>query len=279
MKKRYLKIAALAIATVMGMGIIAGCGTSSDSGSSAKSDNKFGLAKEGRLVMGTNAAFPPFEYISANGVSGEYDGIDIVIAKRIADDMGVELVVEDQEFEGLISSVQTGKVDIVIAGMTVLPERAKKVDFSDTYYTAEQSIVVREDNTDITCAEDLKNNKKVGVVLGYTSDNIVTDDLKVDEQNVLRVSRGIDAVQELKNGKLDAVVIDSATAQALASKNGLKIVKDSDVFAKEEYAIAVQKGNTELLNEVNKVLSDMKGSGEINELATKYNSEMEAGTN
>ena len=283
MKKSYLKIIGMALAAVMSMGMIAGCGSAPKSDNTTDNNTKntatqsdIQTAQAGKLIMGTNAAFPPFEYVTSKGLVGEYDGIDVAIAKKIAEDMNVELVIEDMEFEGLIASVQTGKVDLVIAGMTVKPERQEKVDFSDTYFTAEQSIVVAKDNTDITKADDLKNNKKVGVVLGYTGDSIVTETLQVAENNILRVSRGIDAVQELKNGKLDAVVIDSATAQALASKNDLKIVKDEAVFEAEEYAIAVKKGNSGLVQEVNKVLKEMKDSGEIDQLDQKYNSEVEA---
>ena len=131
-------------------------------------------------------------------------------------------------------------------------------------------MVVGADNTDITSAEDLKNDKKVGVVLGYTGDNIVTADLQVPEENITRANRGIDIVQDVKNGKLDAVVIDSATGKALAANNGLKVVEDPAAFESEEYAIAVKKGNTELLDQINTVLQGMIDNGEIDELAVKY---------
>ena len=160
---------------------------------------------------------------------------------------------------------------MVAAGMTATDERRKNVDFSDTYFTAAQVMVVPADNTDITCAEDLKNDKSVGVVLGYTGDAIVTDDLQIAEDKIVRANRGIDVVQEVKNGKLDAVVIDSATGKALAEKNGLKVVEDAEAFEAEEYAIAVKKGNTELLDKINATLKEMKESGAIDELAIKYN--------
>ena len=132
-------------------------------------------------------------------------------------------------------------------------------------------MVVAADNTDITKADDLKNGKKVGVVLGYTGDTIVTDDLKIDESNITRANRGVDVVQDVKNGKLDAVVIDSYTGKALAEKNGLKVVEDSEAFESEEYAIAVKKGNTELLNAINTKLQEMLDNGEIEKIAEKYN--------
>ena len=160
---------------------------------------------------------------------------------------------------------------MAVAGMTVTEERKQNVDFSDTYYVAEQVIVVAEDNTDITNAESLKDGKKVGVVLGYTADSIVTEDLALDDANIVRANRGIDVVQDVKNGKLDAVVIDSYTGKKLAEANGLKVIEDPEAFTAEEYAIAVKKGNTELLDVINETLAEMKESGEIEELAASYN--------
>ena len=184
---------------------------------------------------------------------------------------GKTLKIEDMKFEGLIAAVSTGKVDMAVAGMTVTEERKQSVDFSDTYFVASQVMVVAADNTDITKAEDLKNNKTVGVVMGYTGDTIVTDNLKIDENKITRANRGLDIVQDVKNGKLDAVVIDSATGKALAEKNGLKVVEDAAAFETEEYAIAVKKGNKELLDRINSTLAEMKAKGEIDKLAVQYN--------
>ncbi len=242
MKKGLMKIAALSAVAVMAAAALAGCGGKGD-----------------KLVMGTNAAFPPFEFTTSTGLVGEFDG------------MGKTLEVADMDFDGLIAAVSTGKVDMVAAGMTATDERRQSVDFSDTYFVASQVMVVGADNADITKADDLKNGKKVGVVLGYTGDGIVTDTLQIAEENITRANRGIDIVQDVKNGKLDAVVIDSATGKALAEKNGLKVVEDAEAFESEEYAIAVKKGNTELLDEINATLAEMKANGEIDELAVKYN--------
>lgn len=258
MKKGLLKIAALTAASVMAAMALTGCGGSD------------------KLTMGTNAAFPPFEYTTSAGLVGEFDGIDVAIAKQIADDMGTELEIADMDFDGLIAAVSTGKVDMVAAGMTATDERRKSVDFSDTYYVASQVMVVAADNTDITKAEDLKNDKKVGVVLGYTGDGIVTEDLEIAEDKITRANRGIDIVQDVKNGKLDAVVIDSATGVALAEKNGLKVVEDAEAFETEEYAIAVKKGNKELLEKINATLAEMKSSGAIENLAVEYDEKLAA---
>lgn len=271
-KMKKMRIFALMTAAAMSIAMLASCGNESGTQTTDTNANTGAQPQAAQqLVMGTNAAFPPFEFVTSQGVVGEFDGIDIAIADKIAKSMDKTLKVEDMEFEGLIAAVQMGKVDMAVAGMTVTEERLQNVDFSDTYFVAAQNIVVAKDNTAITCAADLKNAKKVGVVQGYTGDAIVTDDLKLSENQILRVSRGIDAVQELKNGKLDAVVIDSATGNALASKNDLKIVEDPEVFEKEEYAIAVKKGNKELLDKINAVIAEMKANGEIDKLAEKYN--------
>lgn len=260
MKKQFIRLAAMTVAAVMSVGMMAGCGAGKESAAGGNT-----------LVMGTNAAFEPFEFTTTNGLLGEFDGIDVAIALEIAESMGKELKIEDMEFDGLLASVQTGKIDMAVAGMTATDERRKSVDFSDTYYVASQVMVVAPDNTDINVAEDLKNGKKVGVVIGYTGDTIVTDDLQLDESNITRANRGVDIIQDVKNGKLDAVVIDSYTGKALAEKNGLKVIEDAEAFEAEEYAIAVAKGNTELLASINKVLAEMKESGAIEELAAKYN--------
>ena len=256
MNKKVMKSIALSAAAIMAVGMMSGCGAKDD----------------GKLIMGTNAAFQPFEYTTTNGVVGEFAGIDIEIAVEIAKNAGQELEIADMEFDGLIAAVSTGKVDMAVAGMTVTEERKQQVDFSDTYYVASQVMVVAPDNTSITCAEDLKAGKKVGVVLGYTGDAIVTDDLALDEANIQRANRALDIVQDVKNGKLDAVVVDSYTGIALAEKNGLKVVEDPEVFDTEEYAIAVKKGNTELLETINATLAQMEESGAIAALAEKYNS-------
>ncbi len=251
------KVLSLALVLVLALALLAGCGA--------------GEEKKDTLVMGTNAAFEPFEFTTTEGLVGEFDGIDVAIALELAESMGKELVIEDMEFEGLLASVQTGKIDMAVAGMTVTEERLKSVDFSTPYYKATQVMVVAADNEDITCAADITDGEKVGVVLGYTGDTIVTDDLQVAEENITRANRGVDIVQDVKNGKLDVVVIDSYTGKALAEKNGLKVIEDEEAFAAEEYAIAVAKGNEELLNAINTKLEEMLSSGKVDEIAQKYN--------
>lgn len=261
--KKVSKIAALVAVLCLMLGMLAGCGTT-ESATEPTTDND---TDNGVIVMGTNAEFPPFEYVTEGGiVDNKFSGIDIAIAKEIADSLGKELKVENMEFDSLIMALATGKVDFVAAGMTVTPDRQESVDFSDTYYTAKQVMIVKEDS-DIKSAADLAD-KKIGVILGYTGDTTVTDDLGYEPE---RFKKGADAIMDLTNGRLDVVVIDSAPAKAFIEKNpGLKIVEDDEVFAQEEYAIAVPKGNTELLTKINAALSELKENGKIDEFGATY---------
>jgi len=219
-------------------------------------------ADENVVTMGTNAAFEPFEFIEGDKIVG----IDADIAAAVAEGLGKELKINDMEFESLLGALKTDKVDFVAAGMTVNEERKKEVDFSDTYYTATQGIIVAE-GSDIKSVEDILD-KKVGAITGYTGEVICSETYKIE--NLITFKRGVDAVMELKNGKLDAVVIDLQPAKMFVDKNeGLKVIEDPN-FETEEYAIAVKKGNTELLETINKVLADLKETGKLNEIIDRY---------
>ena len=248
--KRTTKLLTMTLAAVMAACTLTACG---------------GSSKGDALTFGTNAEFPPFEYVTSNGAIGEYDGIDMAIAKQIAEDNGMTAAVENMEFDSLLVALQNGQIDAVIAGMTATDERRETVDFSTPYYTATQVMIVKEDS-DITSAADMAD-KKICVIQGYTGEVCVQDMGYTYEA----FKKGTEAVMELTNGKCDVVVIDSATAQKYVSDNeGLKIVEDPSAFASEEYAIAVQKGNTELLDKINKTIDKMLADGTINELAAKY---------
>lgn len=250
--KKLGKVVAVLMAVTMMIGLTA-CG---GSGSAKGADT---------ITFGTNAEFPPFEYVTSNGVIDQFDGIDIAIAKQIGDDNGMTAKIENMEFDSLLIALENGQIDATIAGMTVTEERAQKVDFSKTYYKATQVMIVKEDS-DIASAADLAD-KQVSVVQGYTGE-IVAGELGLTYDSF---KKGTEAVLELVNGKCDAVIIDSATAQKYVSDNaGLKIVEDADAFEGEEYAIAVKKGNTELLDKINATLDKMLADGTISELAVKY---------
>ncbi len=217
------------------------------------------------LTFGTNAEFPPFEYVASKGTIGEFDGIDMVIAKQIAEDQGKTAAINNMEFDSLLLALQNGQVDAVIAGMTIDPERAEAVDFSVPYYTATQVMIVKEDSA-IAKASDMAD-KKIVVIQGYTGESCVKDLGYPYEA----FKKGSEAILELNNGKCDVVVIDSATASKYVKDNpGLKIVEDADAFGSEEYGIAVKKGNTELLNKINESINKMKADGKISEISAQY---------
>ena len=233
---------------------------SSSAGESAAADGELKLVEEGKLIVSTNAEFPPYEYYDAN----EIVGIDIEIAQAIADKLGLELEVKDGAFDAIIAEVVSGKADIGIAGMTVTDERKQNVDFSDSYATGTQVIIVKEDS-EIKSAADLEG-KSIGVQLGTTGDIMATDikDSKVEQYN-----KGMDAVQALSQGKIDAVIIDSEPAKFYEKEvSGLKILDEA--FAVEDYAIALKKGNTALQSKINEALKELKAEGKIDEIIGKY---------
>lgn len=219
-------------------------------------------AAGGVLVMATNAEFPPYEYHDG----GEIVGIDAEIAKAIADELGMELEIEDIAFDSIIPEITIGKADMGLAGMTVTEDRKQSVDFTDTYAKASQKIIVKEDSA-IASPDDL-TGVIVGVQQGTTGD-IYVSDLEADGTTVERYNKGFEAVQALSQGKIDAVVIDGEPAKTfVAQTEGLKILEES--FTDEEYAIAVKKGNTELLEKINGALKTLKDNGTLDEIVAKY---------
>ena len=216
--------------------------------------------KKTTLVMATNAEFPPYEYREGDSIVG----IDAEIAKAIADDMGLELVIEDMAFDSIIAAVQSGKADIGVAGMTVDEDRLVSVNFSDPYTTAAQVVIIKE-GSEIASPADLES-KKVGVQLGTTGDIYVSD---MQNVTVERYNKGFEAVQALLQDKIDAVVIDREPAKVFVSQNeGIKILDEE--YTIEEYAIAVAKNNDELLADINASLAKLEESGKLQEIIDKY---------
>lgn len=227
---------------------------------SKKDAQTSGTADSDTLVMATNAEFPPYEYLEGS----DFKGIDIEIAQAIADDLGKELVIEDMAFDSIITAVQSGKADIGLAGMTIDEDRLKNVDFSDTYTTAKQVIIVKK-GSDITTVDGLEG-KIIGVQLGTTGD-IYADDVK--DATVERYNKGFEAVQALSQGKIDAVIIDIEPAKVFVSQSeDIEILEEE--FAVEEYAIAIKKGNEELQKQINESLDKLKESGELQTIIDKY---------
>lgn len=216
------------------------------------------------LTVGTNAAFPPFEYL---GDDGNPDGFDVALIKAIGDKIDMDVEVKDMEFDALVASIGS-KIDVAIAGMTVTDERKEKVDFSDSYYEAVQYVIVPKDS-DIASAKDLEG-KKIGVQLGTTGDFIAED---IKDAKTSTYNKAVDAVNDLVNGKLDLVIIDKNPALVFQDKfsDDVKIIDGAKFdFETEHYAIAIPKGDTELAEKINKALADLKTDGTFDKLVKQY---------
>ena len=217
-------------------------------------------AEGGTLIMGTNATFPPYEYYEGD----EIVGIDVEIAQAIGEKLGMEVTVEDMEFDALIPALASNKVDIVAAGMTVTPERQESVNFTDTYATAAQVIIVKQ-GSDIASSEDL-NGKILGVQMGTTGDSLASE---IEGAQVERFNKYFEAIQSVLQGKIDAVIIDSAPAKAFAEKDENLIILD-EALSSEDYAMAINKDNTELLDKVNAAIAELDEEGTLDEIVNKY---------
>ena len=216
----------------------------------------------GKLIMSTNAAFPPYEMTTD---SGEFEGIDIETAQAIADKLGLELQIDDMDFDAALLAVQQGKADMVMAGVTVTDERQNVMDFTDSYATGIQSIIVMEDS-DIASVDDLAG-KKIGTQRGTTGYLYCSDDF--GDENVVAYDNGLTAVQMLNNGQVDCVVIDNAPAKEFIAANpGLKLLDTA--YVEESYAIGVGKGNTELKDAINTALEELKADGTLQAIVDKY---------
>ena len=216
----------------------------------------------GKLIMSTNAAFPPYEMTTD---SGEFEGIDIETAQAIADKLGLELQIDDMDFDAALLAVQQGKADMVMAGVTVTDERQNVMDLTDSYATGIQSIIVKEDS-DIASVDDLAG-KKIGTQRGTTGYLYCSDDF--GDENVVAYDNGLTAVQMLNNGQVDCVVIDNAPAKEFIAANpGLKLLDTA--YVEESYAIGVGKGNTELKDAINTALEELKADGTLQAIVDKY---------
>jgi len=215
----------------------------------------------GILTMGTNAAFPPYEYKDGDTIVG----IDAEIAQALADKLGLQLEIVDMDFSSLITSIQSGKIDMSLAGMTVTEERKQNVDFTDSYATGVQVIIVKDDS-DIASVDDLEG-KLIGVQEGTTGHLYCSDDY--GEENVIAYTNGATAVQALLQDKVDCVVIDQQPAKAFVEANeGLKIL-DTE-YITEDYAAAVSKDNPALTAALNTALQELKDDGTVQAILDKY---------
>lgn len=276
MKKKLLS---MTLAALMTAAMFAGCGSSTESadttdaaatetteaseetGDTGTATGDFTTVSDGVLTMATNAYFPPYEYYEGE----EIVGIDAEIAAAVADKLGLTLKIEDMEFDSIITAVSTGKADIGMAGMTVTEDRLKNINFSSTYATGIQSIIVAEDST-IASADDLAD-KMIGVQLGTTGDIYASEDFGSD--HVDQYSKGNDAVMALTQGKVDAVIIDNEPAKSyVAATSGLKIL-DTE-YASEEYAACISKDNDALKDAFNTALDELIADGTVQSIIDKY---------
>ena len=224
-------------------------------------DGTFTTIVEGKLTMSTNAQFPPYEMTTDDG---GFEGIDVEIATAIAEKLGLELDILDMDFDSALLAVQQGKSDIVMAGVTVNEDRQLVMDFTDSYATGVQVIIVKE-GSDVTI--DNMGEGLIGTQRGTTGNIYCTDDY--GEDHVIAYDDGIVAVQDLLNGKVDAVVIDKAPAQEFVSANPGLVILDTE-YANEDYAIGVAKGNTALVDAVNGALAELTADGTIQSIIEKY---------
>ena len=271
----------MAMAVVMALGLSA-CGgnnsaasssaagsvSGSASGSASNGDAAFTTVTPGKLTMSTNASFPPYEMVADDG---SFEGIDVEVAGAIAEKLGLELQVDDMGFDAALQAAQTGKSDMVMAGVTITEERQAVMDFSNSYANGVQVVIVKEDSP-IQTVDDLANANMIGCQMGTTGYTFCSDTPEnggFGEDHVTPYDDGAAAVQALMNGQIDAVVIDNKPAQEYVAANpGLKIL-DGD-FTNEDYAIGVAKGNTALLDAINGALEELTADGTIQSIVDKY---------
>ena len=263
--KVWKKIAAMAMAIGM-VASLAACGNTSSK--QEGDDNGLKTVESGKLHMSTNAQFPPYEMTTDDG---GFEGIDVEVAQAIAEKLGLELVVDDMGFDAALTAVQTGQSDMAMAGITVNDDRLKVMDFSDSYATGVQVVIVKEDSP-IQTVDDLANADMIGcqaATTGYIYCSDTPENGGYGEDAVIGFDNGLSAVQALKNGQVDAVVIDNEPAKSFVEQNeGLKIL-DTE-FAVEDYAIGFAKGNTALRDAVNAALSELIADGTVQSIVDKY---------
>ena len=276
------KVFALALTVLMVMSMFAGCGssntakttnaateapattteaTAAETTAAATAASELKTVEAGKLIMSTNAAFPPYEMVADDG---SLEGIDVEVAGAIAGKLGLELVVDDMDFDAALLAVQQNKSDIVMAGVTVTEDRQLVMNFSDSYATGVQVVIVKE-GSDVTL--DNLGEKMIGTQRGTTGYIYTSGDYGDD--HVTAYDNGASAVQALLNGQVDCVVIDSAPAEAFVAANAGLTILDTE-YVTENYAIGVNKDNTALLDAINQALAELTADGTIQSIVDKY---------
>ena len=281
------KFVAMLLALCMCLFVLSACGgsgkddaaddTAADSSAADTADDaagdadasaaEFTTVTDGKLTMSTNAQFPPYEMVADDG---SFEGIDVEVAQAIADKLGLELVVDDMDFDAALLAAQNGKSDMVMAGVTVTEERQAVMNFSDSYANGVQVVIVPE-GSDIQSPDDL-DGKKIGCQRGTTGYIYCSDTPEnggYGEDAVVAYDDGATAVQALLNGQVDAVVIDNAPAQEYVKANPGLVILDTE-FANEDYAIGISKDNTALLDAINAALEELQADGTLQSIVDKY---------
>ena len=291
--KNFKKLAAFGLTAALSLSLLTACGggttgttetpANTETPASTEStapetetptaDGTFTTVEDGKLIMSTNATFPPYEMVAdGDGVNGSgYEGIDIEIAYALADKLGLELVIDDMDFDAALLAVQNNSADMMLAGLSYSEERDEVVDFSDPYATGVQVVIVKE-GSDVTL--DNLGDYMIGTQRGTTGYLYASDTPEnggYGEDHVIGYDSGVTAVQELINGTIDAVIIDKQPAEAYVAANpdaGLTILPGN--WVEEDYCLAVDEGNTALLNVLNTALNELKSDGTLDEIVAKY---------
>ncbi|THF82681.1 transporter substrate-binding domain-containing protein [Cohnella fermenti] len=267
MKKRLI-----ALTAVMALGVLGACGNKeNNSASETPASTPSPSASQGKIVVGTSADYAPFEFHKTIDGKDTIVGFDIAIAKEIAQDLNAELVITDTDFDGLLLSLDTGKVDFVISGMNPTEERRKQVDFSDIYYNASQGVLVSKETADqYKTPEDLKN-KKIGVQKGTIQEDLAKE---IEGAQLTSLSKIPELVMEITSGRVDAVILEKPVAEQYAKTQSSTAVSDIVIEQPADetgFAIAVKKGDAQLVEDINETLKRLQDNGDIDRFVVEAN--------
>lgn len=267
MKIKFLKNILISTLTIATLFAFAGCGKNSSSSTSAVDKIK----KSGKLILATSADYPPYEFHKNINGKDTIVGFDIALAKEIAKDLGVELEIKDMDFQGVLDSISAGKVDIAVAGMNPSPEREKSLDFSNIYYKAIHSVVVKSSDKDKYPTLDSLKSKKIGVQIGTIQEKLAKEQL--EGANIKSLPKINDLILELQNNKVDAIIIENPVAKAYADKNSAIALSSIEIKASDDMgsAVGIKKGNKDLVDQVNKTLERLNKDNLIEKFVFEAN--------
>lgn len=275
MKKRILS---MLLVVTLGAALLAGCGSKSDSSSSGSTDTASDTSSDGdllssikssgKLVVGTASGYPPYEFVDVTSSSQDVIGIDIELAQAIADELGVKLEVQDMNFSSLLSSLPAHKIDLAIAGINPTDERKKTLDFSDTYLTAENKIIINKSDADKYKTLDDFKGQTLAVEKSTTQETVCQEVLP--ECPLTSLEKVPDCILELKNGKAVGVVVENIVGEQYLLSDDTLQFSDADLNRDKESAVALEKGNEDLLEIINKVIKENQDNGNFDKWVEEY---------